>query len=127
MFFWWKKKPPEPPAPLVPATPLQIALPVTQGDQSRWWVQGSDETVQRFSRDRRDEEVAKQLAQAMQSLERQNRNGHQGNEHQLQNYIHKLKQTHNRRRNRNRNRHGQRRSQWHGQSRVIDVEYRRTR
>ncbi len=121
MFSWLKKKPP--PAPLVPATPQPVTFQVAPGDPSQWWVQGSDETVQRFSRDRRDEEVARQLAQAMQSLERQNRNGHKGNERQLQHRIQKLKQKLNRRRNRNRNRHGQRR----GQNRVIDVEYRRTR
>lgn len=126
MLFWWKKKPPEPPGPLVPAAPQHVSFPVTQGDQSQWWVQGSDETVQRFSRDRRDEEVARQLALAMQSLERQSRNGQHGNEHQLQNYIHKLKQTLRRRRNRkqhrrNRNGHKQR------QNRTIDVEFRRTR
>jgi len=135
MLFWWKKKPPESPAPLVPAAPRQVSLPVTPqpvtfqvapGDPSQWWVQGSDETVQRFSRDRRDEEVARQLALAMQSLERQSRTGQHGNKHQLQNYIHKLKQTLKRRQNRKQHRRNHNKHKQH-QNRTIDVEFRRTR
>lgn len=129
MFFWRKKKPPptpELPAPLAPIAPQHVARPVTLGDQSRWWVQGSDETVQKFSKDRRDEEVARQLAKAMQSLERQSRNGQQGHERQLQHRIQKLKHALNRRRNRKRH-HGNRHGHRHRQNRTIDVEYRRTR
>ena len=132
MLFWWKKKPPpappapEPPAPLAPATPPHVARPVTLGDQSRWWVQGSDETVQKFSKDRRDEEVARQLAKAMRALERQSREGQQSHERQLQYHIQKLRRALNRRRNRKRNR-GHRRGHNHRQHRTIDVEFRRTR
>lgn len=129
MHFWWKKRPPpavpapEPPAPpLVPVASPQIAHPVTLGDQSRWWVQGSDETVQKFSKDRRDEEVARQLAKAMRALERQSREGQQSHERQLQHRIQKLKRALKRRRNRG-HRHGHN----HRQHRTIDVEFRRTR
>jgi hypothetical protein len=133
MHFWWKKRPPpappapEPPAPpLVPVASPQVAHPVTLIDQSRWWVQGSDETVQKFSKDRRDEEVARQLAKAMLALERQSREGQQSHERQLQHHIQKLRRALNRRRNRKRNR-GHRHGHNHRQHRTIDVEFRRTR
>lgn len=137
--FWKKKtKPPEkaqqieptrqtPQAQPVVLTPAVLPIPVAP---NQWFVSGSDETVQAFSRDRRDEELARQAVKAAKILARREREA--ALERQWERLEQKAQQR-ERQRQRSKRRHRRRRGRVHHKSRghhhdrrkMIEVPHRR--
>lgn len=140
MFWRRKPKPPEKAQQIEPTKQTQQAQPVVVTPvvqpvhlaPNQWFVTGTDETVQAFSRDRRDEELARQAVKAAKILARREREAAlerqwerlEQKTQQLERQRQRSKRRHRRRHRRGRGHH-KNRGHHHGRRRMIDVPHRR--
>jgi hypothetical protein len=115
-----------------PVVPTLATQPIPQAAPNQWFVTGTDETVQAFSRDRRDEELARQAVKAAKILAKREREAAlerqwerlERQKKQLERQRQRSKRRHRRRHRRGRGR-SRNQGRQHDRNRVINIEHRR--